>query len=67
MSEAVRLDEPLLTVEDAALLLSVKPATVYEWVRSGQLPCLRLGPRAIRFTRPLLERWAEERLDRGRL
>ncbi len=62
----VSLREALLTVEDAAALLGVKPSTVYEWVRAGSLPCLRLGPRAIRFTRPLLEEWLAGRLDGGR-
>jgi excisionase family DNA binding protein len=50
----------LLTVEEAAAFLRVRPATVYEWVRSGRMPCLRLGPRAIRFTKPMVESWALE-------
>jgi len=62
----VSLHEALLTVEDAAGLLGVKPSTVYAWVRAGALPCFKLGPRAIRFTRPLLEEWLAERLDGGR-
>ena len=62
----VSLHEALLTAEDAAALLGVKPSTIYEWTRSGSLPCLRLGPRAIRFTRPLLEDWLAGRLDQGR-
>ncbi len=62
----VSLHEALLTVEDAAGLLGVKTSTVYEWTLAGSLPCLRLGPRAIRFTRPLLEEWLADRLDGGR-
>jgi len=65
-SERVTLVDPLLTVEDAAELLGVQPSTVFAWVRAGSLPCLRLGPRAIRFTRPLLEEWLAARLDEGR-
>src|SRR5688572_11625038 len=59
------LDEPLLTVEDAAQLLAVRPSTIYEWVRSGRMPHLRLGPRAIRFTRPMLAEWVESRRADG--
>jgi excisionase family DNA binding protein len=55
-----------LTVEEAAAIVKVKPSTVYEWVRSGRLPCYRLGPRAIRFTPELLRRFAEENFDEGR-
>ena len=40
----VRLDGPLLDVEQAAALLNVKPSMLYEWVRTREVPCLRLGP-----------------------
>lgn len=53
---APRLDEPLLRPEQAAELLAVKPTWIYEAVRSGRLPCLRIG-RHIRFTRAMLEEW----------
>lgn len=51
-----RLDGPLLRPEQAAALLSVKTSWVYDAVRSGRLPCLRIG-RHIRFTRTMLEDW----------
>jgi excisionase family DNA binding protein len=50
------LDGPLLRPEQAAELLSVKTSWVYDAVRTGQLPCLRVG-RHIRFTRSMLEKW----------
>jgi len=53
---APRLDEALLRPEQAAELLAVKPSWIYEAVRSGRLPCLRIG-RHIRFTRAMLEEW----------
>jgi excisionase family DNA binding protein len=49
-------DGPLLRPEDAARLLSVKTSWVYEAVRAGRVPCLRVG-RHIRFTRAMLEDW----------
>ena len=55
-----RLDSPLLTPAQAAQLLAVKPSWIYEAVRSGSLPCLRIG-RHIRFTRPMLEEWLRGR------
>jgi excisionase family DNA binding protein len=51
-----RLDGPLLRPDQAAELLSVKTSWVYEAVRTGKLPCLRIG-RHIRFTRAMLEDW----------
>jgi len=55
-----------LTVEQAAHYLNVRPSTLRAWVREGRMPCFRLGPRATRFTRELLDDFAASRLDRGR-
>jgi excisionase family DNA binding protein len=55
-----RLDGPLLRPDQVAALLAVKTSWVYEAVRSGQLPCLRIG-RHIRFTRAMLEEWLASR------
>jgi len=59
-------DEEMLTVEQAAAILKVKPATVREWVRQGRVPCYKLGPRATRFTRPLLRAFRDENLTAAR-
>jgi excisionase family DNA binding protein len=53
-----RLETPLLTPAEAAQLLAVKPSWIYEAVRTGTLPCLRIG-RHIRFTRAMLEEWLQ--------
>ena len=54
-----RLNNPLLRPEQAAQLLAVKPSWIYEAVRTGRLPCLRVG-RHIRFTQTMLEDWLAE-------
>ncbi len=54
------LDRPLIRPEHAAELLAVKPSWVYEAVRTGRLPCLRIG-RHIRFTQAMLEEWVAQR------
>lgn len=57
---AVALKEDrLLRPEQAAWYLNVKTSWVYEAVRSGLLPCRRVG-RHIRFTRPMLDEWLAE-------
>ena len=55
------LDTPLLTAAEAAELRAVKPSWIYEAVRTGTLPCLRIG-RHIRFTRAMLEDWLRSRV-----
>jgi excisionase family DNA binding protein len=59
------LAEPLLRAGDAAELLSVRTSWVYEAVRDGRLPCVRIG-RHVRFLRGDLEAWVSEQRDRGR-
>jgi excisionase family DNA binding protein len=54
-----RLNDPLLRPEQAAELLSVKSSWIYDAVRTGRLPCLRVG-RHIRFTQAMLEDWLAE-------
>lgn len=50
------LSEPLLDAQAAAALLSVRPSWVYEAVRTGRVPHLKIG-RHVRFLRSNLERW----------
>lgn len=45
-------DGPLLRPDEAAHLLSVKTSWVYEAVRTGRVPCLRVGR--------MLEEWLAE-------
>jgi excisionase family DNA binding protein len=55
-TDAPRLDTPLLRPDQAAELLAVRTSWIYEAVRTGSMPCLRIG-RHIRFTRTMLEAW----------
>jgi excisionase family DNA binding protein len=57
--QATLTDGPLLRPDEAAQLLSVKTSWVYEAVRAGRVPCVRVG-RHIRFTRGMLEEWLAE-------
>jgi excisionase family DNA binding protein len=59
-SASRRLDGPLLRPDQAAVLLAVKTSWVYDAVRTGNLPCIRVG-RHIRFTHAMLEEWLQDR------
>lgn len=50
----------LLTAEEVARLLNVKPTQVYRLARCGELPYLRLG-HYLRFPPDLLERLIEKK------
>jgi excisionase family DNA binding protein len=68
MSAVAELQSPvtnpneLLTDEQAAALLGVKPQTLAAWRMSGRygLPFLKIG-RLVRYRRGDLERWLESR------
>ena len=62
---ASALSEPLLDSEAAATLLSVRRSWIYEAVRDGRLPHVKVG-RHIRFLRADLENWVFAQ-RRGRL
>jgi excisionase family DNA binding protein len=55
----VLAEDRLLRPEQAAWYLNVKTSWVYEAVRAGRMPCLRVG-RHIRFTRHMLEDWLDQ-------
>ena len=43
------MDHDLLTAEQLAERLRVKPRTVKEWLRAGRIPAARLTPKVIRY------------------
>jgi len=45
------VDEQYLTVAEAATLLRVAPSTVRRWIRQGDIPAYRLGPRRVGLKR----------------
>lgn len=56
----------LLTEDEAAALLGLKPQTLCVWRSAGryQLPFLKVG-RLVRYRRKELEQWIESRLRGG--
>ena len=58
------LSEPLLDAAAAARLLGVRPSWIYEAVRDGRLPHVKIG-RHIRFLRSDLEEWVLSRRAGG--
>lgn len=52
-------DRVLLTVKDVQELTQLGRSTVYELIRSGVLPIVRIG-RSIRVRREALETWLAE-------
>jgi len=61
---AIAMDR-LLTVDDLAAWLQVKPRTVYQWVHEGYLPVIKLGS-LVRFDQAKVTEWIGKREVPGR-
>lgn len=55
----------LLTVEQLADWLQVKPRTIYQWVHEGYIPVVKLGS-LVRFRQGSVSAWIDSREERGR-
>lgn len=52
----------LLRVEQVAVALGVHRSTVFELLRKGELPVLRIG-RSVRIPRRALQAWIDDRTE----
>lgn len=52
-------DDRLFTVDDVCNILSVKPLTIYRWVKSGKLKGYNVGGKALRFKREDIDAFLE--------
>ncbi len=48
-------EDRLLDVREAAALLGLKPATLYQWAYERRIPVVKLFGRALRFRRSVVE------------
>lgn len=52
------LDDEMLTIEELAAYLKLRPQTIYRWAQRGTLPGAKLG-KEWRFRRSAIERWID--------
>jgi excisionase family DNA binding protein len=41
------IERPTLTVEEAAVILQISRSTLYDALRAGEIPCIRVGRRVL--------------------
>ncbi|MFH1725067.1 MAG: helix-turn-helix domain-containing protein [Elusimicrobiota bacterium] len=58
--------ERLLTVDQLADRLQVKPRTIYQWVHERYIPTVKLGS-LVRFSPARVSEWLEKREVPGRV
>ena len=54
--------EEIMTLEEVAIYLKVKPQTIYTWAQEGKIPAAKLG-KEWRFRRSVIDRWFNEHID----
>lgn len=52
------MTDDIMTVEDVARYLKLKPQTVYKWAQEGRIPATKLG-KEWRFRRRILDEWID--------
>jgi len=52
----------IMTLEDVAKYLKVKPQTIYIWAQKGTIPAVKLG-KEWRFRKDVIDEWLNQRFD----
>ena len=55
------MDE-IMTLEEVAKYLKLKPQTIYTWAQSGKIPAAKLG-KEWRFKKSVVDRWFNQHID----
>jgi len=54
-------DHEILTLEEIAHYLRLKPQTIYKWAQEKRIPAVKLG-KEWRFRRSVIDRWLDDQL-----
>ena len=55
------LDSEILTLEEVASYLRLKPQTIYKWAQEKRIPAAKLG-KEWRFRRSVIDRWLDDQM-----
>lgn len=53
--------QEIMTVEEVAAYLRLKPQTIYKWAQEKRIPAAKLG-KEWRFRRSVVDRWLDEQM-----
>ncbi len=54
-------EHEILTLEEVAEYLRLKPQTIYKWAQERRIPAVKLG-KEWRFRRSIIDRWMNEQM-----
>ena len=56
------MSDDIMTIEEVASYLRLKPQTIYNWAQEGKIPAAKLGNQW-RFKRSVIDRWFDQHID----
>jgi excisionase family DNA binding protein len=54
--------DDIMTLEEVAGYLKLKPQTIYTWAQDGKIPAAKLG-KEWRFRKSIIDRWFNQHID----
>ena len=58
----LHVDDDIMTLEEVAAYLRLKPQTIYTWAQEKRIPAAKLG-KEWRFKRSMIDTWFEQHID----
>ncbi|RKZ29290.1 hypothetical protein DRQ29_00240 [bacterium] len=55
----------IMTVEEVAKYLKLKPQTIYKWAQEGKIPAAKFG-KEWRFKKSLIDEWIDAKFEQSR-
>lgn len=52
----------IMTIEEVAKYLKMKPQTIYTWAQKGKIPAAKIG-RDWRFRKDIIDAWFNQHMD----
>ncbi|MEL6925666.1 MAG: helix-turn-helix domain-containing protein [Bacteroidota bacterium] len=56
------MEDNIMTIEDVARYLKMKPQTIYTWAQKGKIPAAKIG-KEWRFRKDLIDAWFNQHID----
>jgi excisionase family DNA binding protein len=54
-------ENEILTIEEVAAYLRLKPQTIYKWAQEKRIPAAKIG-REWRFRKSVIDRWLDDQM-----
>ena len=54
--------DDIMTIEEVAKYLKLKPQTIYNWAQNGKIPAVKLG-KEWRFKKSVIDKWFNQHFD----